>query len=762
MTIRKGRAYRKGEKVSGRVDKILPFGVFVRLKDGTRAYIRRRELSWEGDITPSQLVSLGEELAGIVIDPGGNGRSLELSHKATLPDPWKEFTQRFGVGDTVTATVKDLVADGAYAQIVRGVNGFIPLDELASWKVERPDNLLVAGDHIEAVITSVIPAKRRVVLSIRQLLEQLKQADNIIERLHYKAGSELLIENQSTVTETASEVVWKEEELRPDEAEQIGRILVVEDDEEVRLHLVDWLRNQECQAEGAATASIALECCQRQDYGLVLVDLDLPEVDGIGFIRQLRGASAAVPVALMSSPEWLEEHLAATQSLDIAWIFPKPLDLDDMRHFLHLLARGEKPARQPQSAKSALQTEDQAAQGLATLMRSGLPLTERFHQGLVQLLEATQAEKGMVFHLDKDAQVVTIIAQAGAIPLNPQAVYTLVDSPVKNLICEGGIIWENRVSQEPTGWFRKLLDLLPFESCIGIPIEAVGQVAHALFLFHREPDAFSRYRVRDARAMAALFAVALESQALDQRLHDISRILLSGHLAAAFGHEVYNKLSSLDLQFRNLCADFERLGQEHPRLRDSSDSLEIGRALDKAVDTALDLKRTVADFRRLMETRQEKSADVNQAVHLAEALIRPLARRAKASLRLNLDEHLPSASGSTIGLQHVLLNLMLNAVQHMATKPDERRVLEIATTYEESDDDCPVKIRVSDTGPGIHRQLWDKIFALGFTTKHSGSGLGLYIAKSLVESMGGRIFVEESLVPLGSTFLVELPVAQKG
>jgi len=116
--------------------------------------------------------------------------------------------------------------------------------------------------------------------------------------------------------------------------------------------------------------------------------------------------------------------------------------------------------------------------------------------------------------------------------------------------------------------------------------------------------------------------------------------------------------------------------------------------------------------------------------------------------------------GSNIGLQQVFLNLMLNAVQQMERQPDGRRALEIATVHEAGDGTRLVKVRFSDSGPGIHRQLWDKIFALGFTTRPGGSGLGLYIAKSLVESMGGRISVEESLVPLGTTFSVEVPAVE--
>jgi Signal transduction histidine kinase len=187
---------------------------------------------------------------------------------------------------------------------------------------------------------------------------------------------------------------------------------------------------------------------------------------------------------------------------------------------------------------------------------------------------------------------------------------------------------------------------------------------------------------------------------------------------------------------------------------------EIRRALGRAAETAGGLKQLVGEFRLLLKAMQEEQVvDVNEVVRQSASLIEPQARRTKVTLRFLPSPDVLPVAGSGVGLQHVLLNLMLNAIQHMALKPDERRVLEISTAWE--DDALPVKIRVSDTGPGIHRQLWEKIFALGFTTKPGGSGLGLYIARSLVEAMGGRISVERSLVPLGTTFLVELPAASR-
>jgi len=751
MSGRTKREFAKGERVIVTVERILPFGVFVRLEDGKEGYIRRRELSLAGDVDPQEVVSPGQRIEAVVLELEGPGRSIELSHRATLPDPWQEFAGKFRQGDVVRARVKDLVPTGAFAQILPGVDGFIPAEELAPWAIENPEEVVWVGDDVEAVITRLDSTQQKVRLSICRRLEQLSCVEAIMERLY-----------QTTETWTA-EASLEEEELplleteQPSDIERVGPVLVVDDHDAVRGPLVKWLSDQGCPAQGAKTTPEALELCQEQDYGLILVDLDLPEVNGLSLIRQLRSDGRSTSVAVMSSPEWIEEHLAEIQSLEVAEIFLKPLDLDEIRRLLLRLATGEQP-RLELSPPAPATTEERPSVNLAAAMRSGRPLAERIKQGLDQLVKDTRAEEGIVFHLDSISQRVSIIAQVGVIPMNESAIYSLVDSPVKDVIREGGEIWDNRVSHVRTGRFRKLLDLLPFESCIGVPIAASGQVEHALFLFHREPGAFSHYRLRDVRATATLFAIALENQALDERIQELGSVFLSGRLAAGFGHEVYNKLSGLELQFRNVRADFERLGREHPQLPDTFDYQEVKRALDRAVDTALELKRTVKGFRRLAETGGEQVADVNQTVRQAEAQIRPLARRAKVELRLNLDQNLPSVAGSPIGLYHVFLNLMLNAVQHMESKLHDRRVLEVTTVYDDKDGYRPVKIRFSDTGPGIHRQLWDKIFALGFTTKPRGSGLGLYIARSLVESIGGRIVVEESLVPLGTTFLVELPV----
>jgi signal transduction histidine kinase len=396
-------------------------------------------------------------------------------------------------------------------------------------------------------------------------------------------------------------------------------------------------------------------------------------------------------------------------------------------------------------------------------MRSSVSVRSRFEAGLRELLALTRAEAAIVFHRDPISHRVSIVAQVGVLPLDDSATSLLEDSPVKDLICEDREIFELHVSRSARARFSKLRDLLPFESCIGVPVRAAEETHYALFLFHQEPDAFSHYRLRDAWAMATLFGVALEDGLLGRRAQDMGRFLLSGELAAGFGHEVYNKISGLEIQLRNLGTEYRNLScpEGDKPLASSSAFTEIGDAINAVLDVALDLKRVAVSFRELTRTEVQEEIDVNEAIRRAKVLLRPTARRHKVRISAKLSPDLPKTLGSAARLQQAFSNVMLNAIQQVAGKverlSDGWGVLEVSSSWDPEDVLCPIKVRFTDTGPGIHRRLWDSIFALGFSTRPGGSGLGLFIARSITESMGGRISVERSTIPFETTFLVELP-----
>src|SRR5262245_42401707 len=99
------------------VEQVLPFGIFVRLPDGTRDYIRRRELALDADANPAEVTQKCVKIKALVMTPGNTGKDIELSHRATLEDPWPEFLKQHQVGDTIVGLVRSIQPNGVYVRI---------------------------------------------------------------------------------------------------------------------------------------------------------------------------------------------------------------------------------------------------------------------------------------------------------------------------------------------------------------------------------------------------------------------------------------------------------------------------------------------------------------------------------------------------------------------------------------------------------------------------------------------------------------------
>lgn len=260
----------------GKVERVLPYGIFVRLDDGTRAYIRRREMSWAADVEPRELVQEGQRVEAIVLKLPSSGRSMELSMKACLPDPWDEFVGRFRQGDIIEGTVKHLAPYGIFVEILPGVNGLVPLLELALWKVDRPEDVYWIGDDVEGLITRIESKTRKVWLSVRLRMKQLARIANQMASLDQRLGGGIAVEEKLTLSQKELEFSiedWepaREKRAEPYELERVGRVLVVDDHDEVCGPLVKWLRDRGYQADSARTPDEAREMIQQQPYGVLL------------------------------------------------------------------------------------------------------------------------------------------------------------------------------------------------------------------------------------------------------------------------------------------------------------------------------------------------------------------------------------------------------------------------------------------------------------------------------------------------------------
>ena len=133
-------------------------------------------------------------------------------------------------------------------------------------------------------------------------------------------------------------------------------------------------------------------------------------------------------------------------------------------------------------------------------------------------------------------------------------------------------------------------------------------------------------------------------------------------------------------------------------------------------------------------------------------LMRSEATEHAVSIRADLAADLPKITADRVQLQQVLMNLMLNGIEAMKETGGE------LTVRSRLDEESEIEIAVNDTGPGLPVGKADQIFDAFFTTKPQGSGMGLAICKSIVESHGGRISASCD-GGRGATFHFTLPAA---
>jgi len=149
---------------------------------------------------------------------------------------------------------------------------------------------------------------------------------------------------------------------------------------------------------------------------------------------------------------------------------------------------------------------------------------------------------------------------------------------------------------------------------------------------------------------------------------------------------------------------------------------------------------------------QRESLDVNDVVLEMVVLLRSEANRYAVSIRTDLGADLSKVLADRVQMQQVLMNIMLNGIESMK---DTGGVLAIKSQPGQGDQ---VMISVSDTGVGLPEEKVDRIFDAFFTTKPQGSGMGLAISRSIVESHGGHLWATAN-DGRGAAFHFSLPIA---
>jgi predicted ATPase/signal transduction histidine kinase len=227
-------------------------------------------------------------------------------------------------------------------------------------------------------------------------------------------------------------------------------------------------------------------------------------------------------------------------------------------------------------------------------------------------------------------------------------------------------------------------------------------------------------------------------------LAHLSRVTTMGELTASLAHEIKQPIAAAVTNART-CERW--LGRDQP---DVTEAREAAARIIKDVTRASDIIGSISLLFK-KGALQRDLVDVNELILEMIVLLRSEATRYSISIRTELAEHLPRVMADRVQLQQVFMNLMLNGIDAMKETTGGGEL-----TIKSEAGDAQLLISISDTGVGLPPEQAEQMFKAFFTTKDNGTGMGLPISRSIIESHGGRLWAAGNF-GRGATFQFTLP-----
>jgi signal transduction histidine kinase len=228
----------------------------------------------------------------------------------------------------------------------------------------------------------------------------------------------------------------------------------------------------------------------------------------------------------------------------------------------------------------------------------------------------------------------------------------------------------------------------------------------------------------------------------------MSRVITVGQLASSLAHEIKQPIGAA---VTNADACVRLLDRDQP---------DLPEAREAALEIVNDARRAANIIDRVLSmcrkgSSQRDMVDVNEVIRDMVVILRNEANRHSVTMGTDLAEGLPKVIADRVQMQQVLLNLMLNSIEALKDTSGK-----LTVTSERTEDDG-LLVSVSDTGIGLAAEDTERIFEAFFTTKSQGTGMGLSISRTIIESHGGRLWATAN-PSRGATFHFTLPNAATG
>jgi PAS domain S-box-containing protein len=305
--------------------------------------------------------------------------------------------------------------------------------------------------------------------------------------------------------------------------------------------------------------------------------------------------------------------------------------------------------------------------------------------------------------------------------------------------------------------YREVAEPYGFRACWSTPILThSGKALGSFAMYYREPRGPSPTETHALEMATHLAGIAIERKlAREERerlrqaqadLAHINRVTTMGELTASLAHEIKQPITAAVTDARTCLRWLER---EEP---DVSESHEAASRVVTDITRAAEIISRIGLLFKKGAVRREL-VDVNELIQEMIVLLRSEAARYSISIRSTLAHDLRKIVVDRVQLQQVFMNLMLNGIEAMKDMGTAGEL----TIKSQQGDRSQLLISVGDTGVGLQPEHVEQVFDAFYTTKTGGTGMGLAISRSIIESHGGRLWANPNS-SRGATFQFTLPI----
>jgi len=743
-----------------------PNGLLIEVEGKRNGFVRKRELSWdEAGMSPQDKYKTGDSIQ-VVPCPDADNQYSYYSIKRVEKDPWYdnykfyEKDLKSTKGRVVRGVVENVFSDRAHILLEdkndavlfhSGLPDFIRDDEASP----NLTSIFSVGDHIEARVDEINHQYQNLVLNINMHLESLAAQRNRKK----ETGKNLFIMGE-LVPELANLGLRISEDNEKETAKSFSdvRVLLVEDHPDDRREVCEILDDAGCEYFAPDSFSDFNDILgAKQRFDLLLLDKHLDKWEDSPtdlqideFIPLLKEASPKA-MSVVTTIEEEETPDEIIKRLGVDYCIKKTIQKEDIEIKLKML---QDPVQSESYIEMRRMNQD------VRFRREFASSVDTLNSGLDSILKTlcSQPEEGLkaavlkmdpVTHeticvRDYPSGVIDWPGCKGGLRYTPVADVILGDAP-------------EHYAFLPDSRKKHFPKQLVFQSFFGVPIRTYGETLHGLFLLGKTAGTITEEMLRQATDATFFMVGLLERSMIEEILIEEGLFSSMGRLYMAMGHEIRNAVDGakeiperLRKHIKMLLSDELKDGNRETIVNNIYNELKnmenVGKNINRTFDFYARLKRTDDANRFRIDTLIEEVNKEIKGRHGPKETF--WETEADANIKV---------TASRIKLKQVLRNLLINSCQQMVIYDTMFPYLYIKTFADHNPERPMVRITVTDSGPGIQRRDWERIFEPFYSTRKKGTGLGLYICRLLARTMGGDVRVQSSYRFIGTTILVELP-----